>query len=386
MVAASTCTGKRMGDIIERLSAKSYGCLRDVTVALTPLHAFIGPNDSGKSTLLRALRTAVQLAGDRFILDERGSPAPIQASSPAAASEGLIDAWRDVNYRVRPAGSVTDDKDPSDRFAGLDVDEEFWWKRALSRRRRARTTLGTDAHENGSFDPPARTAPPERLQFFMRGARMLRLDPDTLRAPSKLLTGGTRADFENEHGRGLPGIYDVILNQHMDGYVAIQDNLRRLFPSVRALGLENMSESTKELRIQLTSGEWIPARFMSEGMLYYLAFEAIRFLAPKAVLLVEEPENGLHPARIVEVMAVLREISKSTQVVLATHNPLVINEMLPDEVSVVTRNPQEGTKITPMKETANFEKRSTVYALGELWLSFADGVEEAPLLRGRQPS
>lgn len=212
---------------------------------------------------------------------------------------------------------------------------------------------------------------------------MLRLDPDAMRAPS-MLKASRALDFEDDYGHGLPGIYDVILNKQMDGFVEIRENLRKLFPSVRSFGLENMSESTKELRIQLTSGKWVPARFMSEGMLYYLAFEAIRFLSPRAVLLIEEPENGLHPARIVEVMKVLREISKTTQVLLATHSPLVINEMEPEEVSIVTRNPETGTKVTPMKETANFAKRSSVYSLGELWLSFADGVEEAPLLRGRQ--
>lgn len=36
--------------------AINYACLKDVKVSLTPLHAFIGPNDSGKSTLLRAIR------------------------------------------------------------------------------------------------------------------------------------------------------------------------------------------------------------------------------------------------------------------------------------------------------------------------------------------
>src|SRR5690606_25812975 len=45
--------------------ATSYRCLRDVTARLTPIHAFIGPNDSGKSTPLLGLRTLAQLAGGR---------------------------------------------------------------------------------------------------------------------------------------------------------------------------------------------------------------------------------------------------------------------------------------------------------------------------------
>lgn len=41
---------------ITELTVAGYGCVREARVQLTPLHALIGPNDSGKSTLLRALR------------------------------------------------------------------------------------------------------------------------------------------------------------------------------------------------------------------------------------------------------------------------------------------------------------------------------------------
>ncbi len=51
--------------MITELHARNYGCLRDVVAAhLSPIHAFIGPNDSGKSTLLRAARVLAVFAGD----------------------------------------------------------------------------------------------------------------------------------------------------------------------------------------------------------------------------------------------------------------------------------------------------------------------------------
>lgn len=65
---------------------------------------------------------------------------------------------------------------------------------------------------------------------------------------------------------------------------------------------------------------------------------------------------------------------------MATHSPLVVNELRPEEVSVVTRDPEQGTKVTRIDATPNFAARSSVYALGELWLSYCDGDFEAPLL------
>ena len=42
--------------MIHRFEAVNYRCLKKVVIDnLTPLHAFVGPNDSGKSTILRAM-------------------------------------------------------------------------------------------------------------------------------------------------------------------------------------------------------------------------------------------------------------------------------------------------------------------------------------------
>ncbi len=86
------------------------------------------------------------------------------------------------------------------------------------------------------------------------------------------------------------------------------------------------------------------------------------------------------PARIADVMRVLRRISERVQVILATHSPFVINELQGDEVTVVTRPDGQGTRVRRLCDTPNFEERSKVYALGELWVSYADGKNEEPLL------
>ena len=70
----------------------------------------------------------------------------------------------------------------------------------------------------------------------------------------------------------------------------------------------------------MTDGKKVPANEMGEGLLYYLGFTAIPCLESTSLLLVEEPENGLHPSRIADVIGALRAISeKDTQVVMATH-------------------------------------------------------------------
>lgn len=342
--------------MIRTLRAKNYGCLLDVTATLTPLHAFIGPNDSGKSTLLRAIRTAFQVA--------KGTP----------------------NEQVSELGL---DLDSPGSLIGLTFADGLSYDISVEPNRGIRTT--PDIRQTGSTTPgaPAEPASLAVLRRHLEGARLLRLDPDALRRPSNLIPSSAKVDFFDERGTGLPAVYDAIINRDVEVFLKILNEVRRLFSSVAKLGLTTLDSSgafQKALQATLIDGRTVSAALMSEGLLYYLAFAAVGHLDPVSAILVEEPENGLHPARIAEVMRILREVSTSTQVLIATHSPLVINELLPEEVSVVTRTPEKGARITPILETHNFKKRSTVYALGELWLSYANGVDEAPLIDGHEAS
>jgi predicted ATPase len=302
----------------EWVRVENYRCIKSADLHLTPLHALIGPNDSGKSSLLRAIHQG-----------------PARFWVPGAGGIGA--GWTTSAY---PA------------WGAVEPDEHH------------RATIVAAIAQRS----------------------VLRLDPDELRQPVRLLGPGVPRWFQNEKGLGLAGLFDWLLARDRRAFTAIEDRFRALFPTAAVLRLDAISDALKVIGLTLTTGEAVGPSEMSEGMLYWLAFAIIEHLAPQQILLIEEPENGLHPARIAEVMRVLREVSQRTQIILATHSPLVINELTADEITIVTRTPERGTICTPMKDTKHFETRAKIYALGELWLSFADGNFESDLVETRDPS
>jgi len=312
---------------VEELRIQSYGCIQDATFRFTPLHALIGPNDSGKSTVLRALLTFAGFASG-------GVTQALDAALRANTGEATL------------------------RLTASRTSCEFSSRRGFV----------------GALAPSVVAA--------TKGTQLLRLDPDFLRAARRLIPDGQPLRFADERGTGLPALYDALVVRDLPGYLNLNADLTRLFPDVKSIQLANPSDVTKAMGVKLRGDKFVPAELLSEGLLYYLAFAILPYLDPTPLLLIEEPENGLHPARIAEVMRILRVISEKTQIILATHSPLVVNELRAEEVTVVTRSREQGTKATLMKDTPNFEERSKVYALGELWLSYANGEDEAPLLQG----
>ncbi|MFT3839384.1 MAG: ATP-binding protein [Myxococcaceae bacterium] len=186
--------------------------------------------------------------------------------------------------------------------------------------------------------------------------------------------------FLDQHGSGLPGVYEALITRSYSEFQQISAEISQLFPTVKQLQLKTPTSGTKALGVLLRDGTWVRAQEMSEGLLYFLAFAVLRYVSRPALVLIEEPETGLHPARIREVASVLRAVSKQTQVIVATHSPLFINELQADEVSLITRDASTGTHARLLKDTENFEERSKIYALGELWLSYADGTSEGGLV------
>jgi hypothetical protein len=222
------------------------------------------------------------------------------------------------------------------------------------------------------------------IQDALRRVELVRFDPDALRQPGSLIPLGDPIGL-GERGVGLASIYDAMRDRSVGTFSRISAELCRLFPSVKELRLRAVTTNTKVLAVELKDGIEVRADAMSEGLLYFLGFAALRELDPPSIFLVEEPENGLHPARIADVVRMLRHIAEDkdrpVQVIMATHSPLVINELRPDEVTIITRD-ATGTHATPISDTPGFAARSEVYNLGELWLSYSNGVDEAPLLKG----
>jgi len=106
----------------------------------------------------------------------------------------------------------------------------------------------------------------------------------------------------------------------------------------------------------------------SDGSLRAMALVTL-LLQPEedlpAVLILDEPELGLHPYAIDIIAGLLRAASNHTQVIVATQSAALVNCFEPEDVVVVSRSGMEST----------FERQSTDklddwlddYSLAELW-------------------
>ncbi len=286
---------------VDQLRIQGFGCFADTTLALTPIHAVIGPADTGKTTMLRALRALSKYAQLRNV--------------QATATEFGLYAHETASLEARVVGAGS---------AIVSRDRGGWGEHHA--------------------DDEARGA--------LGGQHTLRFQPDALREASALVPEGDPLRFLDERGLGLPGIYDAILSRDVATYMSLSDRLAKLFPFVKSVSLVNASQQTKALGVSLNDGLFVSSASVSDGLLRWLAFAAVPYLAPAALVLVEEPENGLHPAATRDVMTLLREVSTKAQVIVATHSAAVVRELEPHEVTLLRRDDHGAVRAALLSEEA----------------------------------
>ncbi len=83
------------------------------------------------------------------------------------------------------------------------------------------------------------------------------------------------------------------------------------------------------------------------------------------MVLIDEPELGLHPAAIQVLAGMLQSASTRAQLLVATQSVTLINQLEPEQVWVVDREAGES-RFHHLKE-ADMSSWLEDYGLGELW-------------------
>jgi predicted ATPase len=97
---------------------------------------------------------------------------------------------------------------------------------------------------------------------------------------------------------------------------------------------------------------------------------------PPKLILLEEPENGIHPKQLADVVRLLRDVSKgvhggsAAQVVLTTHSPYLLDhiDLETDQVLVFRRN-ADGTRSAEPADVSRLKTFLDEFMLGEVWFN-----------------
>lgn len=119
-------------------------------------------------------------------------------------------------------------------------------------------------------------------------------------------------------------------------------------------------------------GEWLPWAFLSDGTkrLFYLISECLSI--SEGIILVEEPELGVHPHQLLKVLDFLKDQSRKKQIIISTHSPLSLDILEENELDrIIIATYKNGTKFHRLNEEEVAKAKKYINSVGELsyyWL------------------
>jgi predicted ATPase len=172
-------------------------------------------------------------------------------------------------------------------------------------------------------------------------------------------------------GANLPAFLYRLQQKHPDAYRLIRGTVQRVAPFFDdfLLNPDPLNEETIRLAWKHKgSDQYFGASSLSDGSLRFIVLATL-FLQPEALrpslILVDEPELGLHPFAITLLASMIKQASMETQVILSTQSPQLLDHFQPADVLVADRA-AGGTRLTRL-EPERLAEWLEDYSLGQLW-------------------
>lgn len=325
--------------VIASVAFRNFKALRSTRLALSPFNLVIGPNGSGKTSLIQAilrLRSLARLPPGETVAEgehrPEGAEITFRFSAPYDGLEATLSCVSDSACDLLQVVPLS---------TGEGVDD---WS---------------------------------GLRARLLSTRSYLFDHDAIASPALLKDGAELAS----NGGNLAAVLACRRKTHPDEFARFTAELMRILPEYDELELAVRPDQTVELQLRLIEGrELIVAENLSQGTLYTLAMLALAFdPSPPAIICIEEVDRGVHPRMLREVRDMLYRLSypaeagarrTPVQVIATTHSPYLLDLFRdhPEEV-VITEKHGAAAIFTRLDERADLAGMLSSGSLGDLWFS-----------------
>jgi predicted ATPase len=320
--------------VIASVAFRNFKALRATSLRLGPFNLVIGPNGSGKTSLIQAVLQLRALA-------------KLPLADPAAVSSSK--------------------KAPEIVFSFAPPFE------AVEARLGCGSEIICDLLQVKSPSPETWSA----LKNELNRMRSFVFDHATMAAPAALANGASLA----ANGANLAAVLALRREHAPREFARLEAEVLRLLPEFSAFVFASPSVDTVEFSLSLADGSGnVPAANLSQGMLYLLAVLTLAFdPAPPSVLCIEEIDRGIHPRMLREIRDALYRLSYPTafgetraavQVIATTQSPYFLDLFRehPEEI-VITQKRGNEARFERLSDRADLPELLQEGSLGDMWFS-----------------
>lgn len=357
---------------LDYITIKGFKSIASVEkLALGPINIIIGPNGSGKSNFIGAFSFLHEIREGRlsaYVSKAGGAEQLLHFGSKITKEIKILVSFnkKKIQYELTLMPTLNDSLYPTEESSIYPERPEY----------SKQTKIPLDKHEMdmvagiGNINLP-RNQLPGWVRARLGHWRIYHVHDTSYSSPMRKTAQLNDNLFLRPDGANLPAFLYLLQQKHPDSYSLIRRTVQRVAPFFDDFQLnpDQLNEETIRLAWKhKNSDKYFGVSSLSDGTLRFILLATL-FLQPDellpSVVLVDEPELGLHPAAITMLASLVKQASVKTQVILSTQSPLLLDHFQPEDVLVADRV-DGGTRITRL-DTAKLANWLEDYSLGQLW-------------------
>ena len=338
-------------------------------LALRSVNVLIGSNGSGKSNFISVFSFLHSIREGRlrdYVVQAGGAEKVLHFGSKTTKNIDVFLSFRgEVNQYELVLSPTQDD--------GLYPSSEttYFWNKSSYNRPWDQSLVSREQGREAGISDPNLAKTPSWVRARLGGWRLYHLHDTSVSSPMRKTAKVDDNQFLRPDGSNLAPFLYFLQTKHPTSFSLIQRTIQRVAPFFDSFRLEPSRLKPDDIKLEWrhkNSDQYFDSSSFSDGTLRFIALTAL-FLQPKdflpSVILVDEPELGLHPYAIEMLASLIRQASQNTQVIVSTQSSLLLDHFDPQDVLVANRV-DGGTKIErlqpePLKDWLED------YSLGQLW-------------------
>ena len=353
---------------LEWISINGFKSIKAIEkLPLSRINVIIGANGSGKSNFISAFSFlhAIREGGLQTYVKSAGGADRILhfgAKETEELSISIAFTGETNQYKIALIPTADDALVPSDEWA-------YYWNKAQHPQPLI-ISFPTNGDEAGVSQPTEKSVFTYVKKHLDRW-RLYHFHDVSRASPMKKSAPINDNRFLRQDGANLAAFLYFLKEKRPVEYGLIRATVQRVAPFFDDFILEPLNLENGFVRIEWRhkgSDAYFDVSSFSDGTLRFIALATL-FLQPEetrpSVIIVDEPELGLHPFAITMLASMAKSASEKSQVILSTQSPLLLDKFEPEDVLIADR--EDGATIIRRLEPSELTEWLEEYSLGELW-------------------
>lgn len=370
---------------LDWITVKGFKSIRSIErLEIRPINVLIGANGSGKSNFIGVFSFLNAIcAGDleNYVSQNGNANRILHFGSRITPQLVIHISFQNERNQYEIVLNADD-------FDGLYPSDErvYFWDKAKHAQPYEKS-LNRQGGEVGISSSQSKSGIPWHVRRALDSWRLYHFHDTSSKSPMKQTMQLDDNRYLRPDGSNLAPFLYFLREKHGKSYDMIRRTVKLVAPFFDDFNLEPRALHEDQIRLEWRhhgTDSYFDATSLSDGSLRFIALATL-LLQPKklrpSVVLLDEPELGLHPSAITILASLIKHASVETQIVLATQSSLFLDQFNPEDVLVAAR--MEGATQFTRLEEEKLKNWLADYSLGELWEKNEFGGRPAPEFKDR---